>query len=156
MRIELVFLPYLVWADPHILHDWIKLSKSMPQSVMKRERTTTFDVIYPVLIHSMDHWQKATNFPNWNHEWEEKLAADWSTFVLIRSSPRSFWFDVPQQCYFGLVTRQLCLWVIGEHSAAPSSVSSSNRLNTIAKCHPLFFPQSPMSEIRKLGCMEGF
>lgn len=63
-------LLYLVWADPHIFHDWIKSSKKpIPQSVMEKERAARFDIIYPkVLIHSMDHWPKATKFPNWKHE----------------------------------------------------------------------------------------
>ena len=56
-------LLYLVWADPHVFHYWIDLSKKPTQSVKKKEKATRFDVIYPeVLIHSMDHWPRPQNF----------------------------------------------------------------------------------------------
>lgn len=132
---------YLVWADPHIFHDCIKLSeKPVPQSVIEKEKATRFDVIYSeVLIHYMDHWPKATKSPNWSHEWEGKVRCCRGHLCPDPQQHSPLGFDVPQRCYFGLVTRQLCLWVTGELSAAPSSVSSFNRLNTIAK------HQSPFS-----------
>lgn len=56
-------LLYLVSADPHIFHDWLKPSKKpTPHSVMKKEKATRFDVIYQFLFTLWITDQRPQNF----------------------------------------------------------------------------------------------
>lgn len=81
--------------------------------------------------------------------WMRRKIRHWlRPFHSETQKPRLLCFDIPQQCYFGIVTRQLCLWVM---ESAAAAMPPFNRLNTIDKHHHsffFFFLQRPMSGVR--------
>lgn len=136
-----VLLLYLVWAWPPHLSQLDQTFKESCTTVSeeKRERHSIWCYIPRSSYSLYGSLTKGHNISNLK-PWMRRKVSCWLEHLRPDSQqPLPLGFDVPQQCYFGLVTRQLHLWVMGEHSAAPSSVSSFNRFHTIAN-HQSPFP----------------